>query len=305
MLRLLSFLVLLLSVADGRAEQQKFAFDHAGVTRGYELYLPAQPRPGQTSALLLVLHGLRGNGQRVARLSGFNEYASRHGFIVVYPDSLGTHWNYLHAIPGAANGPDDPGFLHALVDAISETYPVDIDRRYVAGISNGGFMAQRLACDAQPRFAGFASIAAGGYAVLPASCSRAVPIDALYVHGTADTVVPWNGKEVEDSSGEQQIVALSVSRSLKFWAEHNRCVAPVNVREVPPTGRSQGTRVRVYSSRECADNTEVSLFAVLGGGHNWPGVEGAIAAHIAGRVNLDINASEVVWSFFSRHHAQP
>jgi polyhydroxybutyrate depolymerase len=65
----------------------------------------------------------------------------RLGFVVAYPDSIDGRWNYLHGIPGAAAGPDDPGFLNALTDLLSETYNIDPGRRYLIGISNGGFMA--------------------------------------------------------------------------------------------------------------------------------------------------------------------
>lgn len=129
----------------------------------------------------------RGDWTRRAILNGAD---LRHGFIVAYPDSIDGRWNYLHGIPGAAAGPDDPGFLLALTDLLSETYNIDPGRRYLIGISNGGFMAQRIACDARVRFAAFASVAAGGFAALPGNCQRRAPIDALYLHGTADELAP-------------------------------------------------------------------------------------------------------------------
>jgi polyhydroxybutyrate depolymerase len=49
----------------------------------------------------------------------------------------------------------------------------------------------------------------------------------------------------------------------------------------------------------------VKLYAIIGGGHNWPGVADAIPAAIAGQVNLDVHASDVAWSFFNRHQAIP
>ncbi len=302
---MLSLLLLLGHGAVVLAGQTSQSIVHNGNTRSFQVFLPETLDPAEAPALLVVLHGLRGNGQRIADMTGFNERASQHGFIVVYPDSLGSRWNYLYGIPGAFAGPDDPGFLHKLTDTLSNTYNIDSGRRYVVGISNGGFMAQRLACEAQPRYAGFASIAAGGYAVLPEHCGRQAPIDALYVHGTADRLVPWEGKKLEDSSGNRQIVTLSVTDSLKFWAGHNGCAASIDVHDIPAGGRSTGTRVRVYASRDCVANSSVSLYAVIGGGHNWPGVEGAIPPSIAGRVNLDIHASEVVWSFFDRHQSGP
>ena len=36
---------------------------------------------------------------------------------------------------------------------------------------------------------------------------------------------------------------------------------------------------------------------VVGGGHNWPG----FAREGSTNINLDINAGEELWNFFSRH----
>lgn len=287
------------------AGQSSQSIVHNGYTRSFQVFLPDTLVADRQPALLLVLHGLRGSGTSIARLTGFNERASRHGFIVVYPDSLGSRWNYLYGVPGAFEGPDDPGFLNKITDTLSEAYNVDRSRRYVVGISNGGFMAQRLACAPQPRYTGFASVAAGGYAALAGNCQRQQPIDALFVHGTEDRLVPWQGKTLRDSNGHQQVVTLSVTDSMKFWAARNRCGSQVDIRDLPASGRSSGTRVRVLASRQCSANSQVSLYAVIGGGHNWPGVEGFIPPQVAGRVNLDIHASEVVWSFFDRERPEP
>ena len=69
--------------------------------------------------------------------------------------------------------------------------------------------------------------------------------------------------------------------------------------EIPPRESSSLTRVKTFSSTNCQANAEVVLYAIMGGGHNWPGVADFIPASIAGRVNMDIHASDVIWSFFS------
>jgi hypothetical protein len=44
-------------------------------------------------------------------------------------------------------GAKDIGYLDAVIDDMSAKYPVDPKRIYVGGISNGGYMAYRYACD--------------------------------------------------------------------------------------------------------------------------------------------------------------
>ncbi len=280
------------------ADAPALRFEHADTTRSYRLYRP-EVAGGERLALLLALHGRGASGSRMAALTGFDSRAARHGFIVAYPDALQGRWNYLYGIPGAADGPDDVGFLQALTDAIVRDHDVDPARIYVTGMSNGGFMAQRLACAEESRFAGFASVAAGAFAALPEHCARAQPVDALYLHGTADRLVPWGGLGIENRHGERQRVILPMSDSLRFWAQGNRCAPGVDVRDLPPSGRSPATRVKLIESRDCAAGARVALYAIVGGGHNWPGVAGVISPEIAGAVNLDIHASDAIWSFFA------
>lgn len=284
------------------AETSVQSFEHGAHTRSYRIHVPPQHEPGSRLPLLLALHGRLSDGAAMARLTRFDARADRHGFIVVYPDSLSGQWNYLSGIPGAGEGPDDVGFLRVLIERIGESYPVDKARVYVTGISNGGFMAQRLACLDRSRFSAFASVAASGYAVMRETCRNDAAIDALYLHGTDDRLVPWSGLAVDDSSGGTQRVTLSISETLKYWTTHNRCDPGVSREELLPMGRSYGTRVTIYSAANCPQQRQVTLYAILGGGHNWPGVEGIIPPSVAGRVNLDIHASDVIWAFFDRSY---
>jgi polyhydroxybutyrate depolymerase len=189
--------------------------------------------------------------------------------------------------------------LLAVVDDVSSKHNIDARRVYVTGLSNGGFMAQRLACYAPGKFTAFASVAAGGYAYMSEDCVSNGPVNMLYIHGTADEKVPWGGLAVTDNNGNQQPVTLSLTSSVKFWAERDQCSPDVVSKEIPSTGKSPGTRVRVLSSTDCLDNAAVVLYAIIGGGHNWPGAPGIIPPAIAGQVNMDIHASDVIWSFFA------
>jgi poly(3-hydroxybutyrate) depolymerase len=68
---------------------------------------------------------------------------------------------------------------------------------------------------------------------------------------------------------------------------------------LPQLGNSPETSVRTLTLDDCADGVTLKLFGVIGGGHNWPGVPDAIITEVAGNVNLDIQASDAIWAFWS------
>jgi len=120
--------------------------------RTFRLYVPAKTAEGALP-LILVLHGGGGTGGNMEWLTrqGFNRIADREGAIVAYPDGVGHSWNDGRPdlqSRAASEKVDDLGYLRELPHEISATLPVDVARVYATGISNGGFMAYRLACDA-------------------------------------------------------------------------------------------------------------------------------------------------------------
>ena len=57
-------------------------------------------------------------------------------------------------------------------------------------------------------------------------------VNMLYLHGTAEEKVPWQGLSIEDAGGNRQTVTLSVLDSVKFWSERNRCGLGVESKEL-------------------------------------------------------------------------
>ncbi len=50
----------------------------------------------------------------------------------------------------------------------------------------------------------------------------------------------------------------------------------------------------------CDGGSEVVLYAVLGGGHTWPGSQTQFSEAVVGRTSQDIDASAVIADFFAR-----
>ena len=51
------------------------------------------------------------------------------------------------------------GFVSHIIDEVSSIYSIDLDRVYVTGFSNGGYLAYEIACLLSNRIAGIGSVA--------------------------------------------------------------------------------------------------------------------------------------------------
>jgi polyhydroxybutyrate depolymerase len=294
--------VLVLAVGSGaQAKNQTGNVTIAGQERNYTLFVPDSYSSERSVPLVVLLHGRFGTGTKMAALTDFNDLAEKHRFITLYPDGLNGEWNYVKDIPGyPMDAPDDTALLRALIRRVSDRYAIDASRIYVAGFSNGGFMAQRLACDAPEVFAAFASVAAAGFGGMDMVCPETGSARLLFIHGTFDTNIPWNGYSRQ--VGNQAVpILFSVSDTLGFWSFHNSCGSEISSRELSKSSKTAKTNVRIFTFTKCPEGAALGLYAIERGGHNWPGKPGRIPPEIAGTVSTEIDASEVIWNYFSRY----
>ena len=236
---------------------------------------------------------------------GFDRIADREYLLVVYPDGIGKGWNDGRSdlrSEAVKDQVDDLGFLIALVRELAQSYSVDSARVYATGISNGGLMSYRLACEASDVFAAVAPVAANLSVELASRChpSRAIPI--LIIEGTEDPIMPWGGGTVKVLWLDRGEV-LSTLDTFERWKAWDRCP---NQQSRPPLDRdpSDGTSVAERVATGCAGGVEVQLDEVRGGGHTWPDGLPYLGVRIVGRVSREIDANEVIWTFFSRFSLQ-
>src|SRR5436305_14547620 len=101
-----------------------------------------------------------------------------------------TFWNV--GFPGTPPV-NDVKFLSALIDTLAKRYPVDKNRIYATGMSNGGYMAHVLGIELNDKIAAIASVAGS---IVPQKYAAASPgrtVPAMEIHGTADSTVPYKG----------------------------------------------------------------------------------------------------------------
>lgn len=165
-----------------------------GGARPALLVLPSEYEPQTPLPLVFSLHGYAGHHQN--SFFGLTSLVNSHNFALVLPngtrDNKGYRfWNATDLCCGASDSkPDDVAYLTGLVDEAAER--VNIGRVFVAGISNGGFMSYRVACESMPRLAGIVVVNGSSFSD-PARCESSRPVSILHLHGTADSVVAIQG----------------------------------------------------------------------------------------------------------------
>jgi len=279
------------------------AIQAGGLTRTYRLHLPPSYDETKPISLILAFHGGGGQGRGMEKLSGFSILSDLNGFVVVYPDAFGRHWNDdrgIQAIRSHRLNIDDVGFISVLIEKLMQTYNIDPKRIYATGISNGGFFCQRLACQLSHKIAAIAIVASLLPENFPSICKPMRPISVLIISGTKDPFVPWKGGNVGVWPINRGKV-LSVYDTVRYWATQNSCsLSPVITGEVDKDPQD-GIRVRQEAYSQGKAGTEVILYAIEGGGHTWPGGPQYLPERIIGKTSRDIKASEVIWDFFVKH----
>lgn len=264
----------------------------AGVTRSWLLHVPPSYAATRPAPVVLLLHGGGGRAAGIERhTGGFSKGADRHGFIAVYPDSRHGHWD--DGRETVTDPTDDVAFIGALLDALAAEYAVDARRIYAAGISNGGMMSMRLACELAGRFAAIATVGANMPAALAASCQPARAVPVVMFSGTADALMPYAGGRVAGPVGG---VVLSAPESAAFWARHNAGSAASQTRALVDADPGDGTRTDLLEFPG-----EVALYRINDGGHTWPGGTQYLPARFVGKVSRDFSANAVIQAFFARH----
>ena len=251
-----------------------------GVSRSY---IVMRPVAASTAApLLILLHPLNTTTVQMANLTKVTNFVATQGFWVVLPAAINGQWQD----DPSRTGSDDTNFISALIDNLV-SQGADATRVYAAGYSDGGFMSERLACELSTKIAAFGIDAGAVIANSPTYCKPAVQRPKLYILGTADNVVPYNGGMVGVDSA---------AASMAFWVGLQHCGG--TVASTLPTLVSDGTTVQLTDYTGCTAGNDLRLYTVYNGGHAWPnGITQSV-----GKTTQNLDATGIIWSFASAYH---
>lgn len=277
-------------------ELQSFTFQ--GIKRNYIVRAPeGAVRSGAKLPVVLVLHGGGGNANNAETMTGFTRLVERERIIVVYPEGTSQRerirldtWNAGHCCGYAmTERVDDVGFIDALFDTLAARYPIDPDRLYATGMSNGGMMSHRLGRELQHPLAAIAPVVG---AVFGDERAPSRPVSALMINGLLDKSVPpdggltggrgakaWDGTPMRPQEAQGA-----------FWAKANDCA---------PEPRKETRGVIVHWRYDCPAGRAVEWYQLADMGHAWPG--GERGSRLGDAPSTAINATDVIWAFFKAH----
>ena len=271
-----------------------------GQTRNYISYLPKSLEAGWNKSpslpLVIALHGHGGTAEGMEKLTGFEALADKDKFLLVYPQGIDKNWNDGR---GRNENVNDVEFISTLINFIVSTYPVDAKRIYVTGMSNGGFMAMRLAYDIGNRIAAVAAVGATIDTTIDAR-QTSFPVSIMLIHGTKDPLVNIDGgnvKRLPDS------YILSHQALIASWVKRDHCNTTPSTSIIPDVNKD-GTIIIKTDYTGGTNNTEVVSYVVENGGHTWPGGPQYLATGFIGLTSHNLDATQVIWEFFKAHPKQ-
>ena len=286
--------------------QAKQTITVAGVQREYYIYLPTEP---STAATVLLLHGNSGgsSGQilglngKIAPYKVWLDIALRENLILVVPDGVigpngNQGWNDCRNDAPTNPASDDVSFISALLDNVQNSYGNSAEKVYSVGTSNGGLMTLRLA-DAMPERLKAIAVVVASKPVNSECVDSTVPLPVLFMNGTSDPILPYNGGQIGTDRG----IVLSTIDTVNFWINRNQTdtgpVQPV----ITDIDQSEDSTVLHYTYANGVNGATVEHYEVVNGGHTEPSIQeryGRLFKLIVGEQNGDLEMAEEIWKFF-------
>jgi len=260
--------------------------------RQYNVYVPTSYDGSTPVPLVLDFHGWTSNPAAQEGISGFKQLADAHGFIVAYPqgyDPAGTRlsWNAGTCCdPASAAGLDDVGLVRAIVADIESNANIDPLRIYATGLSNGGGMSHRLACEAADLFAAVSPVACPLLLDPFSACQPIRPIPVLTFAGLTDVVVPYAGGESQPFPG---VFFPPAPDSFAYWVGADGCGGGS-----PDVAEDLGNGASCATYTACSAGVKVGLCSIHGT------AVPTYSGHILYFNTDGINVAQRAWDFMSQ-----
>lgn len=245
---------------------------HGLLPRTYLVHVPQSYTGERDVPLLIDYHGGTKDAWNERGASAQLAESDRRGFIVVWPNGIGGAWNGFGCCSLAIDlNIDDVGFSRLIINAMKQRAAIDDSRVFVTGISNGGAMAHRMACEAADLVRAATPVA---YNLHSNRCRPSRPVHVTSFIGTAD----FHYEGVRDSKLPDVIGLLppllpswqqgrepTARESFAMWKAINGCSGTLSRTQLPAGSRFDGSRWEEY--RTCAGGVRTGLVTIANGPH--------------------------------------
>ena len=293
------------------AQQQEEPVHQIRVGEQMRFYKLERHRTESAHSPLPIIIYLHGTGTRIAEplLTRYDLPFARlpdlEPALIVLPQGANRTWD---AIPRQFNTwrrlsgldgeqVDDIGFLRVLIAELIAHENGDAARVYVVGISAGGYMIPRVACELSDTVTAVADIIATAREAQLANCADARPMPFLLLASTTDPIIPYGGRRDDEANA-----TASAIETVSFFARHNGCTS----RAEEPLPHLEGgvpSTVTLIRYSACTHGADVIFYRIDGSGHSVPSKappEAGSWEENGGR-NRDFDTTQAVWAFFSAH----
>ncbi len=264
------------------------------------MYTPSTESPvGDGKSLMIVLHGCT-QSYTAFTTANLEDTADEYGMVIAVPDAMYkagySCWSYWQGTISRTSG-DYKNVITLAEDLRDDTsYDIDPDQIYVAGLSSGGAYAMTVGCLAPDIFAGMGLDAApstgtssnGAFSLESTAAATATRCEGYAgsyssyfdtqitntAYGTSDYTVP-------QGYGPQNAEAMAIIYGVSAGTAQNSTQGSVTFVETPYT------------------DGRVSMIALSGVGHAWPGGSGASGSYID---SSSINYGTYLAKYFSENN---
>lgn len=277
----------------------------AGLDRNYHIYIPEN----YTNAPVVML--FHGNGGSYDDMLGFTgvkapykiwlDIAQQENLIIVVPNgTLGASnsrgWNDCRADAPTNPTVNDVLFTTTLLDFVIGKYQANSSKVYALGTSNGGHFCIRLAQEIPNKITAFGAVVAAN--AKNSQCTNsAIKVSALFMNGTADPILPYNGGQMASNRGE----VLSADNTINYWVTRNQTSTTPDITNFVDINTTDNCTIQKSLYKNGGNNTEVALYKVTNGGHSEPSIAQRYSPTFlltVGNQNGDIEMVNEIWNFF-------
>lgn len=255
-------------------------------------YLVIPNADNNKKSLLLALHPAFHDVEALEELSGLVRPVAAAGIVAIYPEGIEKQWNDGRVAKESKTyreNTDDVGFLSLIVSDVQARLGIAPQNTTIAGMSNGGMMALRMACES-----GVAKKILAVVAHLPLgmeqTCQPSIASMVL-VFGTEDDVVPYRGGNLSRVAEDWGTVE-SAEKTEQVFAKFMGCAK--GFAAYSKDNVEDGTIIHKRDYR-CSKNS-LQSYHIEGMGHTWPGESNVVQAFLTtrGRISKELDANTLL-----------